>query len=68
MNSSKRNAERIVDAVIELTGDPFRTNAVMAMISKSEQDFDKVSFNQNGKTLKTINLNGVPMGVLNIPL
>jgi len=68
MNSSKRNAAKVVDAVIGLTDNPFKVNAIMNEVSSSTLDFDKVQFNQKGKTLKTINLEGVPAGVLNIQL
>jgi len=63
MNASKRNADRIRDALLEETGNPFTVNAVMAKIAQSDENFDKVQIIQGGKTTRTVVLDGAPKGV-----
>jgi len=68
MSSSKRNANKIRDAVLELTGNPFKVNDVMRQVSKSNKDFDKVLINHGSKVVKTINLDNILRGVFNVQL
>ena len=63
MNSSKNNANLIVDTLIELTGDPFQTNRVMQTFIEANTNFNRVRFVQGKKTLKEIVLPGNPKGL-----
>ena len=62
----KENANLIVDSIISLTGNPYKTNAIMSQLSKSNHDFNKIKFVKNDKVLKTITLEGNPVGILKV--
>lgn len=66
MSSSKKNANLISDAIIKLTGDPFKTVTLMESIAKSNNNFNKILFYENKKVIKTILLEGLPNGILKI--
>jgi len=60
------HSQSIIDSLITLTGDPFKTNKIMEQLSRNNDNFNIVKFVKENKVLKLIELHGNPTGVLKI--